>query len=168
MPSLLKMGVVAGVLATLVMDVGGTLFRRLGLTSGVPPALFGKWVSDVSRGQLLHDNIATSPGVPSSMLVALLTHYGIGIVLGIGYVTLSAWLAPTRGQLWLAVGYGLATSVFAWFLMYPAMGFGVFGTRGPPEFMLFRTSLINHLFYGLGLATFTLWAGPLLFRSLRR
>jgi len=168
MVSLFRMGAVAGVVATLVMDVGSALFRKLGITGGVPPALFAKWVAYLGRGQLLHESIVTAPAVPISLPLAMVTHYSIGIVLGIGYVTLSSWLAPTRGQFWMAVCFGLATSVFAWFLMFPAMGFGVFGTRGPAEFMLFRTSLINHLCYGLGLATFTLWLGPLLFHSLRR
>jgi hypothetical protein len=31
------------------------------------------------------------------------------------------------------------------------MGFGVFGLSGPKELGLLRSSLINHLFYGLGL-----------------
>jgi hypothetical protein len=42
--------------------------------------------------------------------------------------------------------------------MFPAFGFGVFGRKGPPGLKLFTTSLINHLFYGLGLC----WAANLL------
>jgi hypothetical protein len=51
----------------------------------------------------------------------------------------------------VAIGYGLATCVFPWFLVLPALGFGLFGLKGPPELRLFTSSLMNHLFYGLGL-----------------
>ena len=51
----------------------------------------------------------------------------------------------------VALGYGLATCVLPWFLMFPAFGFGLLGLRGPPELMSIRTSLMNHLFYGFGL-----------------
>ena len=51
----------------------------------------------------------------------------------------------------VALGYGLATCVFPWFLMCPAFGFGLSGFKGPSELRLFTTSLINHLFYGFGL-----------------
>jgi len=36
--------------------------------------------------------------------------------------------------------------------MFPAMGFGLFGFRGPTELRLLSTALVNHLFFGVGLA----------------
>jgi hypothetical protein len=36
--------------------------------------------------------------------------------------------------------------------MFPAMGFGFLGHKAPPEWMLFRSALVNHTFYGLGFA----------------
>ena len=51
----------------------------------------------------------------------------------------------------VALGYGLATCVFPWFLVYPALGFGAFGSKGPSELRLFTSSVLNHLFYGFGL-----------------
>ena len=35
--------------------------------------------------------------------------------------------------------------------MFPALGFGLFGLRGPSELRLLSTSVVNHLFYGFGL-----------------
>jgi hypothetical protein len=35
--------------------------------------------------------------------------------------------------------------------MFPAMGFGLLGLKGPAESRLFVSSLANHLYYGLGL-----------------
>ena len=45
MLELLTGGFVAGFLGTLVMDLGGAMFRNLGVTWGVPPPLFGKWLA---------------------------------------------------------------------------------------------------------------------------
>jgi Protein of unknown function (DUF2938) len=67
------------------------------------------------------------------------------------YFVGTAWLGHSPSTLLVALGFGLATSVFPWFLVLPALGFGVFGRKGPPELKLLRTSLINHLSYGLGL-----------------
>jgi hypothetical protein len=50
------------------------------------------------------------------------------------------------------------TTALAWFVMFPAMGWGIAGTRGPENLLLARTSLFNHALYGLGLA---LWASLL-------
>ena len=41
--------------------------------------------------------------------------------------------------------------IIPWFLVFPALGFGLFGLKGPPELKLFTTSFLNHLAYGFGL-----------------
>jgi hypothetical protein len=85
------------------------------------------------------------------MRAALVGHYLIGIILAVLYVVGARWLDLPPDGLLLALGYGVATCVFPWFLVLPALGFGCFGLRGPPESKLFRTSLLNHLGYGFGL-----------------
>jgi uncharacterized membrane protein YagU involved in acid resistance len=153
MSALLKKALVVGVGATLVMDVGAALFRALGVTAGTPPHLFAKWLSYIARGQLVHADIAASPDVPTALPAALAVHYAIGIVLSIGWLAVSRrWLLAGARRWAAALAYGLGTIVFAWFLMFPAMGFGPFGANGPEELLLWRTSTINHLLYGLGLA----------------
>lgn len=37
-------------------------------------------------------------------------------------------------------------------MMFPSVGAGAFGLKAPPQVPLFRTSLVNRAFYGLGLA----------------
>jgi len=51
----------------------------------------------------------------------------------------------------VALAFGLSTSVLPWLVMFPAMGYGVFGTHGPEGTRLFVSSLISHAFFGLGL-----------------
>jgi integral membrane sensor domain MASE1 len=84
-------------------------------------------------------------------MAALAGHYAIGIALALVYVIGAGWLGIPPDSFLAALGYGFATSVFPWFLVMPSLGFGVFGLNGPPELKLFRSSLLNHLSYGLGL-----------------
>ena len=51
-----------------------------------------------------------------------------------------------------AFAYGLATTAASWFLVFPSMGLGAYGKRSPEGFRATLSSLLNHLFYGAGLA----------------
>ena len=157
--------VLGGVLATLVMDVGSMLVRATRLTAGVPPKLIGKWFAALFHGRLIHADIAASSEIPLRLPQVLAVHYGIGIALAGVFAALCAWQTPQRGTFSFALGFGLLTTVFAWFLMLPAMGWGIAGTRGPEQLLLARTSLVNHAIYGLGLALWASYLSPLLTRS---
>ena len=156
--------ILGGGFATVVMDVAGMLIRNLGLTAGAPPKIIGKWFMYLLRGRLIHADIVSSPDIPIHMPLVLAIHYCIGIALACVFAALSAWQPPQRGIFSFALGFGVLTTVLAWFLMFPAMGWGIAGTRGPGQFLLTRTSLVNHAFYGLGLAVWTAFVAPLLMR----
>jgi hypothetical protein len=145
----------AGLLATLTMDVGGGLCRKLGLTAGVPPPAFAKWFGHLFRGTFSHADVMQAPDVPGGLPLALGCHYLIGLTLtgafwfGLMKLTDSTLSVPVLAA--VAIGYGLATNVFPWLLMFPSMGYGVFGKDAPAEWMVVRTSFINHLWFGIGL-----------------
>jgi hypothetical protein len=144
-------GVCVGVAATVTMDVLGSVTRRAGLTVGAKGQWVGRWYLGLARGQFVHSNIADSPQQPGEKWAALVGHYVIGIALAVFYVLGAGWLGFSPSVFLVALGYGFATSVFPWFLVFPALGFGVFGLKAPPELRLFTSSLMNHLSYGFGL-----------------
>ena len=144
-------GVCVGVAATVTMDVLAGVSRRIGLAAGAKGQWVGRWYLGIARGQFVHSNIADAPEQAGEKWAALVGHYAIGIVLAVLYVLGAGWLGVSPGVFLVALGYGLATCVFPWFLVYPALGFGALGFKGPPELKLFRSSVMNHLFYGLGL-----------------
>jgi hypothetical protein len=169
-------GAFAGLFGTWCMDRFGAVLRKRGIISGVSGSDFSKWLFWLARGKWKHTDISQSPAAVLSSRIAIGVHYGIGAVLGVVYACLH-WVARfEQGILrtvssastdaidltWLsrlgflpcALLYGLATCVFAWFLMFPSMGYGAFGARGPARLKLFRTSLINHAVYGIGLGIF--------------
>lgn len=144
-------GVGVGVAATVTMDVLGSVARRAGLVAGAKGTWVGRWYLGMARGRFVHANIAESPELPGEQRAALVGHYVIGIVLAVIYVIGAGFIGVTSSSFWLAMGYGLATCVFPWFLVYPALGFGVFGRKANAKMKPFSSSVLNHLFYGFGL-----------------
>ncbi len=144
-------GICAGVAATVTMDVLAIASQKVGLTVGAKGRWVGRWYLGMARGQLVHSNIAVAPQQTGEKQAALVGHYAIGIALAVLYVAGAGWLGVSPGGFLVALGYGFATCVFPWFLVLPALGFGAFGLKGPPELKLFTSSLLNHLSYGFGL-----------------
>jgi hypothetical protein len=150
----------AGVIATLVMDVAGGLVRSTGLTRGAPPQLIGRFFMSVFRGHLttLDPSLANQEPLPLGLV--LLVHYSIGVTLALllGLSTRILGAPSPRGC--ACILFGVGTTVLPAFWMFPAMGFGLLGLRGPQEMLLLRTALVNHLFFGVGLAVAATWFLP--------
>ena len=160
----LMFGVIVGVAATVTMDVLGSLARRADLVAGAKGIWVGRWYLGIARGQFVHSDIAAAPELAGEKRAALVGHYMIGIVLAVVYVVGASLLGVSPGGFLAAIGYGLATCVFPWFLVLPSLGFGAFGLKGPKELRLFTSSVLNHFFYGLGLW----WSAKLLQLALRQ
>ncbi len=56
-----------------------------------------------------------------------------------------------RPTLWPALLYGIATVVFPFFVMQPALGLGVAGSRTPNPLQARAKSLATHTVFGGGL-----------------
>lgn len=136
-----------GLLSTLTMDLARPLAFRLGLCGPTPGNLAPRWIAYVVRGRLVHADIASAPQLHGELPTFLVAHYLIGLTLAAFYLMVAGRAAGNF--LWAGL-YGLATSAFAWLLMFPAMGYGAFGVRfeGTP----IRTTAFFHLVFGLALA----------------
>jgi len=139
------------------MDIGGALLRTSGLTAGAPPELIGKWIQSAMRGELFVGNIQTSPGETVPLTTFLVYHYLIGVTLTFILWAIVSVLKISPVPWWLPLLYGVGTTLIPFFLMYPGMGFGVMGLKGPPEYLLVQTALLNHLFFGIGLMLSFRW-----------
>jgi hypothetical protein len=140
-----------GIAATVTMDLLASVSRKIGLTVGAKGAWVGRWYLGMTRGQLTYPNIADAPEQAGEKRAALIGHYLIGIVLAVFYVFGAGWLGVSPSSLLVALVYGFVTCIFPWFLTFPAFGFGFLGLKAPPESRLLFTSIMNHLYYGLGL-----------------
>jgi len=154
MSSLLVRGVVVGIVATLTMDALTLAAVRLGVSAPLAPALVGRWFASVARSRPFHADIAQAAPLEHELAIVFPVHYAIGITLALVYLLSASALGLSPAQATAALAFGVGTSVLAWLLMFPAMGYGIFGTHGPAGTRLFTSSLLSHAFYGVGL-----WVG---------
>jgi Protein of unknown function (DUF2938)/Family of unknown function (DUF6789) len=143
----------AGVPATIAMDVWArTVARVLGIDA-LGPGSLGRWIGHMRRGRFAHQDIAAAPPIPNEAAIGIVTHYAIGLTLGLGYGLLVRATAAQRSTLPRALAYGTATTIFPWFVLFPATGGGVMGRRENTR--LAALSLCNHAVYGLALGAAT-------------
>ncbi len=145
-------GVVAGVLGTLVMDVLNLVVARTGIITKIDHRMIGRLSYGWVRGRFLYGHPSEVPIVASELVYGYVAHYLIGIALASAYVVGWDVLIGGPASLTWAVVYGVATTVAAYFFMFPSIGLGVCGRRSPHGIRLPLSSLTNHLFYGLGIA----------------
>ena len=149
---LVVVGVLAGVLGTLMMDSLNLLFARTGMISKIDVAMIGRMAVGWARGRFRYGHPNEVKPVAHETLYGSLTHYTIGVVLAVPFVL--GWyflLGSSPSPAW-AIAYGVATTVASWFFVYPSMGLGVLGLRSSEGTKNALSSLANHLFYGLGMA----------------
>jgi len=148
-----------GALATVTMDaamvaaaIGG---REAFSSERLSPQIIGRWAAGLLRGRFRHEDVSREEPVPGELALGMATHYATGIALTGAFL-----LASGRGRRTLtrAVGYGVATSVFPLFVMFPSMGYGPAATRSGEAGRMNRTMLVGHVAFGAGIG---LWAGRL-------
>jgi len=145
-------GVVAGVLGTLVMDSLNHLFARTGILLRIDVGMIGRMSAGWAHGRFHYRQPSEMEQVANERLYGYITHYTIGVGLAVPFVL--GWdllVGGVASPLW-AIAYGVATTVASVFFVYPSMGLGVFGWRSPEGIRAPLSSLANHFFFGLGMA----------------
>ena len=140
-----------GLGASLLMDLWNLFLKR---AFGIPSlnyCLLGRWLLHMPGGVFRHAGIGAAAEKPLECPVGWVAHYSIGVSLALGFVLVGPtdWmLRPTLGP---ALLYGLATVVFPFFLMQPAFGLGMAGSRTPNPLQARMKSLATHTVFGVGL-----------------
>ena len=121
---------------------------------GIPTldyAMLGRWIGNIPRGRFTHARIAVAEPVPGERPLGWLAHYAIGVAFAV--LLLVGWVSTGRGPLSLvpALIVGLGTIVAPWFVMQPAMGAGIAGSRTPNPAATRARNLGTHAVYGIGL-----------------
>jgi len=141
----------AGAIATASMDVLSMIAIRLRLIAPLSPNLIGRWFASVARAHPLHEDIARAAPISHELAIAVPGHYAIGVFLTALFVVMANRVGWPARSLPPALAFGVCTNVFPWLLMFPAMGYGLFGAHGPEGTRLFVSSLASHAFFGLGI-----------------
>jgi hypothetical protein len=140
---------IAGVVGTYAMDVAGRKIIAPVLGKGSGGGL-GRWIGHMFHGRFTHEDITTAAPVAHEASIGTAAHYAIGFVLGAGYALLLRLPERRQSSVGRATSYGVATTVFPWFWMFPARGQGVMGLRDR-DLRVPARALGAHVAYGLGL-----------------
>ncbi|MDZ3832902.1 MAG: DUF2938 domain-containing protein [Sphingopyxis sp.] len=140
-----------GVGATIMLDIWASLAQRL---LGIPRpdwGMFGRWIGHIPDGRWFHSGIAASRAMPGERVMGWCAHYAVGIVFAAMLLVLAgpAWF---RNPTFLpAFTMGVVTVAAPFFILQPAMGAGVAGSRTPSPWRTRSSSLLSHSVFGLGL-----------------
>jgi hypothetical protein len=148
---LLARGTAIGVGGAALMDAWALLARVAFNVQGLDYALLGRWIGHFPQRRFFHDRIAAAEPVPGEGPLGWVAHYAIGIAFAM--LLLAIWgldwaRSPTP---WPALLVGLVTITAPWFVMQPAMGAGVAGSRTPNPGATRLRNLATHAVYGTGL-----------------
>ena len=149
---LIVAGIAAGVLGTVVMDLGNHLLARSGAVLTIDVVTIGRMAAGWARGRFIYNDPGEMEPVANEKLLGYAAHYAIGVGLAFIYVFGWALLAEGPASPGWAVVYGLATTAASLFLVYPSMGLGMWGRRSPAGIRAVLSPPANHLFFGVGMA----------------
>jgi hypothetical protein len=137
------------------IDLWGASLRRLFGVATLDYRLLGRWLGHLP-GQFFHERIGAAPRVRGEALLGWTAHYGIGI-------SFAALLLIVAGLDWAreptllpALGLGIGTVAAPWFVMQPAFGAGIAGSKAANPWPGRFRNLATHTVYGVGL-----WASAL-------
>jgi hypothetical protein len=143
--------VAIGVGATVVYDTWGRLLVALFGLPGSNWTMAGRWFSHMVMGQFTHDNITTAPTMPYETVIGWTVHYLVGIVYAGALLAIWGLKWGRRPTLLPALIVGLVTISAGWFIMAPAMGFGIASAKAPNVNTVRVVQLVGHCMFGLGL-----------------
>jgi hypothetical protein len=160
LPTQLTTALLIGLGATLLMDLWNLFLKRVFNVPSLNYCLLGRWVRHMP-GTFRHASIQAAAPKSGECPIGWITHYTIGISLAVVFVALTAgeWLA--RPTFLPALGWGLITIVFPFFLMQPALGFGVASSQAPKPWVARLKSLATHTVFGTGLYLSALAVGSM-------
>ncbi len=159
-PMVILSGLVCGGLATLVMDLFAVFLIRANVLNlqgmQIVPSLLGRWVHIImGRRQVCLTDIRSEPFLLAEARTGMITHYLIGFIFGAFFVFVAGhFQLQNFALIYAGIIFGFLTNIFPWLIMYPAMGFGVFGRKLAFFKQILLFSLINHLIYGFFLGIF--------------
>ena len=142
--------ILIGVAATAIMDAWLLALSRMGV-SAPDWALVGRWVGLMRHGQFTQASISKAPRVRGEHALGWITHYAVGVAYAVALLAVAGAGWASKPTFLPALLFGFATVVVPLFVMQPAMGLGMAGSRTPSPVNTRLRSLANHGAFGAGL-----------------
>ncbi|MUU78678.1 DUF2938 domain-containing protein [Winogradskyella endarachnes] len=142
--------ILVGIGATIFMDLYALVLNLFNIKT-LDYRFLGRWIGNFFKGNFYHSKITESPVITFEKPLGWITHYLIGI-------TFSFILVLCFGIKWLenptvlpALFIGIIAILGPFFIMQPAFGFGIAGSKLPNPSKARIMSFITHVVFGIGL-----------------
>lgn len=145
-------GIVAGVIGTIVMDLLNNLVARTGMFLKIDVVMIGRMAAGWTRGRFRYKHPDEMEHIPNETIYGYLMHFGIGVGLAVPFILIWGLLFGNIVPPVWAFLYGVSTTAASFFFVYPSMGLGVCGMKSPEKTKAIISPLVNHFFYGVGMA----------------
>ena len=145
------LGFLAGIFGTIIMDLTNSILKRLNVIRSINLRGIGRLAHGWVRGKIIHDGKTPIPPVRNELAKGIVAHYSIGAGFGVFFAAGTAFAGIDLGVVLSAIVFGLTATLAAWFVHFPALGWGIMGLKAPESKWTF-TSFVNHINYGIGLA----------------
>jgi len=143
--------VAVGIGATLLMDLWNLFLKRAFNIPSLDYCLLGRWLRHIPEGTFRHASIAAAPAKSSECAVGWAAHYTIGVAFSLVFVALTSGHSLLNPSFVPALLYGIGTVVFPFFILQPALGFGIAASRTSKPTQARVKSLVTHTVFGIGL-----------------
>jgi hypothetical protein len=142
---------VIGIGGSAAIDIWSAGLRRAFRVSTLDYAMLGRWIGHIPRGTFAHKRIGAAQAVPGERPLGWFAHYSIGVTFAALLLILAGrdWIeSPT---VWPAMAVGIATVAAPWFVMQPAFGAGIAGSKAANPWPGRLRNLGTHTVFGLGM-----------------
>lgn len=149
--SLIFNALLFGAGATVVMDLGALIQKRLLSLQTLDYAMVGRWLGHAARGHFIHRPITASALVRGERLIGWGAHYLTGVLLAALFLSAAGRTWLENPSLWPALVFGTLTLAAPFLIQQPGMGAGLAARRTPAPNKARLKSLATHLTFGAGL-----------------
>jgi hypothetical protein len=143
--------VLSGSGATIVMDLWTTVRTRIFGVASLDYRMLGRWIGNLPRGQLAHENIGKATPVRGELIVGWCAHYAIGITFALLLLELWGLDWARHPTLLPALIVGVGTVIAPFLILQPAMGAGIAASKTPRPNTARLRSVLTHTVFGIGL-----------------
>ncbi|GMM85485.1 DUF2938 domain-containing protein [Pseudoalteromonas sp. MTN2-4] len=139
-----------GIGATVAMDLYAILIKKLFAIPSLNYALLGRWLLLMPRGQLVHQNIASTHYIRGEVFIGWSAHYAIGVIFAFIFISITGlnWLSAP--ELLPILLFSCLSVSLPFFIMQPCFGMGFAASRLPSANQARLKSICTHLVFGLG------------------
>jgi hypothetical protein len=142
---------VAGIGATLTMDIWSLCQQSLFKVRPLQYALVGRLFLGLLQGKVRHNTIFATPPIQGEGLAGWAIHYLTGIAFAFIPFGLTGTGWYHEPEVFTAVFTAFLTLLAPFMILQPALGFGIAAARTPHPWRARLFSALSHLAYGCGL-----------------